>query len=329
MLQLTRAKENPILEPTNLEWENKLVFNPGVFVDKGAIYLLYRAIGDDDISRLGLAGSRDGVHFERHNHPIYIGGQHQFEEYGIEDVRVVKIENVYYLVYTSASPHGIGFSNQNSSIWSYLDFNRYPWYQNLNFSFVPKYFHRKKYPRVGLSTTKDFIKFSDYHIILPDILGKDASLFPKKVNGEYWLLFRTGEGQTQFANSNRLDYWPERYPVFNKRPGFWDSQRVGIGAQPIETEKGWLLIYHGFDDQKIYRLGVIFLDLKDPRQVIYRSDEPIFEPVMDYEKDGFIKNVVFTCGAIEKNGLLYVYYGGGDRVIGLASVPMKLLLDLI
>lgn len=329
MLQLTRAKENPILEPTNLEWENKLVFNPGVFTDKGNICLIYRAIGDDDISRLGLALSQDGIHFVRHTHPIYIGGSHKFEELGIEDVRVVQIDDVYYLTYTAVSVHGKSSLDQKPSIWRYLNFNQFPWYQNMNFNFLPKYFHRRKYPRVALSTTKDFINYKDYDVILPDIFGKDASLFPKKVNGEYWLLFREGVGVTQFANSNRVDYWPERYPVFDKRPGYWDNQRVGIGTPPIETKKGWLLIYHGVDDDNIYRLGVIFLDLEDPRKVIYRSDKPIFQPEMDYEKDGFIKNVVFTCGAVEKAGLLYVYYGGGDRVISLATIEMKLLLDLV
>ncbi|MEK7071064.1 MAG: glycosidase, partial [Patescibacteria group bacterium] len=131
-----------------------------------------------------------------------------------------------------------------------------------------------------------------------------------------------------FGKSKSLTGWSNNEPVFQERPGMWDSMRTGIGGPPIETEKGWLLFYHGVDHNLTYRLGIMFLDLEDPRKIIYRSSEPILEPEEEYEKKGYINNVVYTCGAIEKDGLYYVYYGAADRVIGLATVEKKRVLDL-
>lgn len=304
IIKLQRAKENPILTPTDLPWENMLVFNPAAVVSDGRIYLLYRALGkEDQISRFGLATSTDGIHFARQEYPVYYGGQHKYEMLGIEDPRVVKIDDTFYLVYTAVSEDKTAIVNPN---WKEV----------------------AKTPHIALSTTKDFIHFFDYGVIIPDINGKNASLFPKKSGDEYWLLFRDETGMTRFANSPRIDYWPETYPLFTRREGFWDCVRIGIGAPPIETEKGWLLFYHGVDEKNTYRLGLIFLDLEDPRKILYRSAEPIFEPETDYEKVGFIPNVVFTCGAIEKDGKYFVYYGAADQVIGLATAEKKDVLSL-
>lgn len=305
MIKLTRAKENPILTPSDLPWENMLVFNPGAVLVEEKVYLIYRAMGKKDAySRLGLAISGDFIHFERNKNPLYYGGTHPDESLGIEDPRVVKIDDTYYLSYTAVSEDLEAEVNPD-------------WKEQI-----------AKNPRIALSTTKDFVNYLDYDVIIPNLLGKNSSFFPKKVNGEFWLLYRAGMGKTYFGNSNRVDYWPETYPVFEERPGFWDSVRTGIGAPPMETEKGWLLFYHGMDKSNTYRLGIMFLDLEDPRKILYRSPEPVFEPETDYEKFGFIPNVVFTCGAIEKEGMYYVYYGAADEVIGVATVEKKLVLGL-
>lgn len=305
MVKLIRAKENPILTPSDLPWENMLVFNPAAIMWNGKIYLLYRALGKkDQISRFGLAKSTDGIHFTRQNNPVFSGAGHEYETLGIEDPRVVSIDDTFYLVYTAVSEDKTAIVNPN-------------WKEKI-----------AKRPRIALSTTKNFITYCDYDVIIPDMPGKNASLFPKKNNGDYWLLFRDNNGVTRFANSPRLDYWPDTYPVFTKREGFWDSARIGIGTPPIETEKGWLLFYHGVDETNTYRLGILFLDQKDPRKILYRSPEPIFEPETDYEKFGFIPNVVFTCGAVEKDNQYFIYYGGADEVIGLATIDKNLVLNL-
>lgn len=305
MLTLTRATENPVLSPTNLPWENLLVFNPGATIKDDKIYLIYRAQGRAEIfSRLGLAISSDGIHFARQEEPLYYGKGHQYEALGIEDPRVVKIEDTYYLTYTAVSEDLYAETHPD-------------WREKI-----------AKKPRIALSTTKDFVDYVDYDVIIPHLSGKNSTLFPKKVNGEYWLLYRAGAYKTFFAKSSRLDQWPQGDLVFEERPGSWDNVRVGVGAPPIETEKGWLLFYHGVDEANTYRLGIMFLDLEDPRKIIYRSPFPVLEPQEDYEKYGFVPNVVFTCGAIEKDGRYFVYYGAADQVIGLATVEKQAVLTL-
>ncbi len=305
MLKLQRVKENPILVPSQESWENFLVFNPAAFHFEGKITLLYRAMGKNDkMSRLGLATSDDGIHFIRHAHPVYYGSGHPHELLGVEDPRVVFIDDTYYIVYAAVS----------EDLESEVDPN---WKEQI-----------AKKTHIAVSTTKNFQDFFDYDVMIKNLPGKNASLFPKKVNDEYWFLFRSGVGATYFANSPHLTYWPERHLVFDKRPGFWDSSRVGIGSQPIETEKGWLIFYHGVDEKNTYRIGIIFLDYEDPRTVIYRSPFPVLEPSADYEKTGFIPNVVFTCGAIEKDDHYFVYYGSCDEVACLATIEKKAVLGL-
>lgn len=303
MLKLQRSENNPLLTPSELPWENNLVFNPGAVVVGDNIYLIYRAMGKNDPnSRLGLAISRDGLHFERKKVPLYSGGGHKEDSLGIEDTRVVKIEDTYYFTYTAVSEDFEAEKDNNHTI--------------------------ERKPMIALSTTKDFIAFKDYGVIIPNIRGKNASLFPKKINGEYWLLHREGLGKTYFSISPELTLWKDKTFVFEARSGYWDCKKTGIGAPPIETEKGWLLFYHGVDDNHTYRLGIMFLDLHDPTKILYRSPEPVFEPETDYEKSGFVPNVVFTCGAIEKNDEYYIYYGAADKVIGLATVSKKSVLAL-
>lgn len=306
MLKLQRSKNNPILTPSNLPWEDMLVFNPAATMFKDKVYLIYRAMGKTDIySRLGLAISADGIHFERKKDPLYYGGGHPNESLGIEDPRIVKIDDTYYITYTAVSENLYAEVNPN---W---------WKEKID-----------KRPKIALSTTKDFLSFVDHDVIVPNLNGKNSSFFPKKTNGEYWLLYRAGVGKTYFEKSQSLTDWHNGYPIFEERPGMWDCVRTGIGSPPIETEKGWLLFYHGVDQTNTYRLGIMFLDLEDPLKILYRSPEPILEPETDYEKYGYVNNVVFTCGAVEKDDLYYVYYGAADEVIGVATVEKKLVLNL-
>jgi predicted GH43/DUF377 family glycosyl hydrolase len=110
----------------------------------------------------------------------------------------------------------------------------------------------------------------------------------------------------------------------------WDNVKVGISAPPLETEFGWLLIYHGVSDPgSVYKVGAMLLDYNDPYKILARTDEPIIEPMMDYEKVGVVPNVVFPCGAVIKDDTLFVYYGGADKVIGVATIPVKSLLQLL
>ncbi len=306
MLKLQRSKSNPVLIPSNLPWEDMLVFNPAATIYDNKVYLIYRAMGRADIySRLGLATSSDGINFERRKEPLHYGGGKPNASLGIEDPRIVKIDDTYYIIYTAVS-------------------------ENLQAEVNPNWWKEKidKKPKIALSTTKDFLTFVDHDVIVPNLNGKNSSFFPKKINGEYWLLYRAGVGKTYFEKSKSLTDFRNGVWIFEERPGMWDCVRTGIGAPPIETEKGWLLFYHGVDEINTYRLGIMFMDLENPLKILYRSPEPVLEPETDYEKYGYVNNVVFTCGAVEKDGLYYVYYGAADEVIGLATVEKKDVLAL-
>jgi predicted GH43/DUF377 family glycosyl hydrolase len=127
---------------------------------------------------------------------------------------------------------------------------------------------------------------------------------------------------------NFADWYGQRELMAPSEGGNWDSAKIGAGAPPIKTEKGWLLIYHGVDEDMVYRLGAAMLSLDDPSKIIYRHPEPILEPERDYEIRGEVPNVVFTCGACEVGDKYYVYYGGADRVICVATVDKEDMLGL-
>lgn len=306
MIRLVRHAHNPILRPTERTWENLRVFNPAATVVGRTVHMLYRAQGYDGISRLGHASSTDGISFARSENWVYEGGGHEYETLGVEDPRLVEIDGLYFLVYTAVSE--IAGSVRNAE-----------WREQVD-----------KRIRVSAATTVDFRTFNDLDVILPDVDAKDAALFPGKHQGQYWLLYRDEKTQTHFTHtSDLISCCRDWHFVFSHRPGFWDSVRTGIGSPPLETEDGWLIFYHGVDESNTYRLGVMLLDKAKPDRVLWRSPEPILEPVEEYEKSGFIPNVVFTCGAVEYGDEYFVYYGAADQTICLATVDKEALLSEI
>jgi len=158
---------------------------------------------------------------------------------------------------------------------------------------------------------------------------KDACLFPEKIRGEYVIIHRAGDeidlsfhSNLHFGDSN----WLEEYRWIAPRKGMWDSKKVGIAAPPIKTKKGWLILYHGVSGDGVYRVGAVLTDLHDLTKIISRTDEPIFEPEAEYEKVGQISNVVFPCGAVVIDEKIFMYYGGADSVIGVATGETEKLL---
>ena len=194
-------------------------------------------------------------------------------------------------------------------------------------------------PKVALTSisAKDFTAHNwDWTkpvLVTPESIDdKDACLLPKKVKGKY-LIFHRIEGLISADLVDNLDFKKKRLPnhiqVLSPRPGMWDSVRVGIAAPPIKTKYGWLLIYHGVSEHNTYRVGAALLDKSDPTKIIARGAVPLLEPSEKYEKEGFIPNVVFPCGAIVRKDTLYIYYGGADTVTAGATVKLsKLLKDL-
>ncbi len=220
-----------------------------------------------------------------------------YEEYGIEDPRITKIDDIYYITYTCYSRYACC---------------------------------------VGLARTTDFRTFERMGVIsLPD--NKDVVLFPEKIGGRYARLDRpltvVGErGDIWISYSPDLLHWGDPRPVMEPRKGRWDSKKIGAGAPPIKTEQGWLEIYHGVRETAsgaLYRLGVVLLDLEDPSQVIGRAAEAILSPIATEDFLGNVMNVVFTCGAIlEDDGEVKIYYGAADQVMCLATARVDDLIAL-
>ncbi|MBP6825270.1 MAG: glycoside hydrolase family 130 protein [Saprospiraceae bacterium] len=245
------------------------------------------------ISHLRLVCSDDGIHFyEPQDFPTKIFGQGPLETFGIEDSRVGLLEGTYHLTYTQVSENGVG---------------------------------------VGFMHTRDWKNFSREGMIIPPH-NKDCALFEEKIGGEYYCLHRPsgialGGNFIWIASSPDLLHWGRHRCILRTREGRWDSARVGAGASPIKTKKGWLEIYHGADEHNRYCLGAVLLDLSDPSRVLARSQDPIFEPVADYERTGFFGNVVFTNGHLVNGDEITMYYGASDEVICGATLSIEDILS--
>jgi predicted GH43/DUF377 family glycosyl hydrolase len=243
------------------------------------------------MSHFRLVASEDGNTFREDPSYPAIFGHGELEAYGIEDCRVVRIDETYHLTYTQVSPNGVG---------------------------------------VGLRTTTDWRNFIQRGMIFPPH-NKDCALFGEQIAGKYYALHRpsslfVGGNYIWLAESPDLVHWGEHRCLAHNRPGMWDSARVGAGAAPIRTPAGWLEIYHGADANNRYCLGALLLDLVAPWKVVARSREPIMEPVADYERSGFFGNVVFTNGHIVDGDTLTIYYGASDSVICGARLSIQEIL---
>ena len=298
-MELKRYKLNPVIAPTDNWWENEAVFNCAAARSNGNIHILYRAIGKDGVSRFGHAISTNGLDIaKRDSEPNYESVGDELEKLGVEDPRVTRIEGRYYITYTGVSLYPCCETTPSlvkSSPWRC---------------------------RVGLISTTNFQTYQKHGCILPDVDNKDVALFPEKINGRYVMLHRTFPN-IWIAFSDDLLNWYDHQLLMRVQPTAWDCNRIGAGAPPMKTEYGWMNFYHGVDHQRVYRLGILLLDLDDPTKVIGRSAYPILSPEENYEKEGLIPNVVFTCGAVEMDGQYFVYYGGADKVIGVATMPVE------
>jgi predicted GH43/DUF377 family glycosyl hydrolase len=251
------------------------------------------------VSRFGYAASDNGFDItERSAEPVYESVGDELEKLGVEDPRITRIDDEYYITYTGAS--ACPCSETRPGL-----LNPIPWRC-----------------RVGLLSTKDFKSYKKHGCILPDMDNKDVVIFPEKIKGKYVMLHRTFPN-IWIAYSDDLLIWRDHKVIMRVQPGSWDCDRIGAGAPPIKTEYGWMNVYHGVDHRRNYRLGILMLDLENPSIVLGRSAEPILSPETEYEKVGLVPNVVFACGAVEKDGQYLVYYGGADKVIGIASMPVS------
>lgn len=305
----TRAAENPILSPISKNaFEEKLVFNPAAFEDDGSVHILYRAMDNLNTSTVGYARSKNGIHIdERLSSPIYVP-RTEFEtkngkpdgNSGCEDPRTVVIGDRVYMTYTAYD--GVRSPKGAVTSISLEDFR-----------------------------ARHFDAWDTPFLITPDEFDdKDIALLPEKVNGEFLIYHRVAgricaDMLKELSEGTRVTRCIE---IMGPRNGMWDSAKVGIAGPPMKVEGGWLFLYHGVSGRGKYRVGAALLDHAGTT-VLARAADPIFEPIAPYELVGEINNVVFPCGSVIRGDTLFMYYGGGDKVVGVATASVSRILKAL
>jgi beta-1,2-mannosidase len=289
-----RVSETPIIAPRGSGWESAGTFNPAAIQRDGWTVLIYRAQDAGGTSRLGYAESGDGIHFERRPEFIFSPETDYEKGGGVEDPRIVEIDGVYYMTYTG---------------------------------------YNKRDAQLCLATSKDLGHWERKGILLPAYKGnwnvrwtKSGAILRERIQAKYWMywLGTTSDGADQMGISSSTDlmHWTEetKTPVLPKRAGKFDSRVVEPGPPPILTADGIVLVYNGADDKLVYRTGIAVFDRNDPRKVVYRSEEPVFWPELEWEKVGQVPNVVFVQGMVRRREKYFLYYGGADKYVGVVGV---------
>lgn len=298
----TRYPGNPVLSPERWPYPVNAVMNAGATRVGDETVLLCRVEDRRGFSHLTCARSRDGAsNWVVDDAPaLAYDGERPEEEWGLEDPRITYVEELghWIIAYTAFGPAG---------------------------------------PGVSLARTEDFRSFERLgQVLTPD--DKNAVLLPRRIAGD-WVLFHrptSVEGaDVWLSRSSDLRSWRSPERVLNRRRGgWWDSARVGMGAPPLETEDGWLVVYHGVRDTVaggLYRAGLALLDLENPSVVRRRSDEWVLGPSAEYEITGDVPNVVFPCGLVhdEHSDQLSLYYGAADTRVGLATASCSEVLSYL
>ncbi len=289
-----RESTNPILTPEAMPFPCKAVCNPGAVEFDGDVLLLLRVIDENDRSSLVVARSKDGVsNWQVEGQPL-LKGQEWYDEWGCEDPRITYLadRDEYVIVYVGFSHFGAG---------------------------------------VCLATTKDFKTATRLGMVLHPY-NKDAALFPERIGGKYRLLHRPTMARLEdvwISESDDLLHWGTPYNVLQEsdRPG-WEGGKIGAGPPPFLGGADWVLIYHGverMDERWTYRVGIAALHRDAPQNVVRAWPEWVFGPQEPYEFDAKGQGIVFPTGLIERDGNLMMYYGAGDRSVGLATAELEAL----
>jgi len=268
---------------------------PGLKLDDSRLIVVGKDTFLTSISHFRRARSKDGVHFEVDHTPVF-SAQHALEAFGVEDPRITRIGDTFWVNYTAVSSAGIA---------------------------------------TGLASSSDLLHFERHGIIFSPP-NRDVAIFPEQIRGRYWALHRPmpediGRPAIWLASSPDLKCWGEHRLLASARPGMWDDLKVGGGAVPFRVQvrgrPAWLAVYHGVTTTPLtYSLGALLLDGDDPGRVIGRSREPILFPEARYELEGFFANVVFTCGLVDDGDLVRIYYGASDGVTCVADLSLERIL---
>ncbi|MDD2476272.1 MAG: glycoside hydrolase family 130 protein [Dysgonamonadaceae bacterium] len=296
---IKRYSGNPILTKKDVPYPVATVHNAGMVKHNDDYIMLFRSHNLNGRSIIGKAISSDGYNFKVDPTPFITpateGVFKEYEAFGVEDPRIVFIDGEYLITYSAYSQHGV---------------------------------------RIGLAKTKDFKTIERFSLIT-EADYRNVVIFPEKFNGLYARLDRPHSEISPWAiwisYSPDLRYWGDSELIMNPVKYHWDEMKIGPGATPIKTSRGWLNIYHGVFPTmagSVYRLGVALHDLSNPAKIIAVGDEWILQPEETYEITGYVPNVVFTCGAIpEPDGSVKIYWGGADTVMCVGTANIEELVD--
>ncbi len=293
-----RVSDEPILKPIpEHAWESMSVSNAAAVDLNGAVHLLYRAADGDNNSTLGYARLDDAVTVsERIDQPVY-GPRADFESHGTEDPRLTIVDDTIYLAYTSFD----GSRARGTMSWIPTE----------------KFLAHK------------FDAWAEPFLLTPDhINDKDLCLLPEPVEGKPLIFHRLDPNIcAEHISLPPTEGIMSGTQIMGPRPGMWDSEKIGAAGPPIRIPEGWLFIYHGVGPDHGYRLGAALLDAETATVVLSRTSEAILSPELPWEKEGVVNNVIFSCGAILRDDTLYIYYGGADTAIGVATISKSTLLE--
>ncbi len=295
---IKRHEGNPILKKEDVPFKVNSIFNPGAVKIDGKYILLCRVEMPVGRSSFVLAFSDDGISFKVDDKPCLTPADHKnynkYVEWGIEDARVVKIGNKFYITYTG--------------------YSRYM-------------------PLVMIGETEDFKTYKMLQPI-SEPSNKDCTLFPEKINNLFWKIDRPSAENRRdmwISRSPDLIHWGNPEILSEPSAGTWENDKIGISTPPVKTKEGWIFLYHGvrgFGISSMYKLGVMLLDLEKPWIIKGKSKEPIMSPELDYERTGDVGNVVFSNGWIVENNDVKIYYSGADTNICLATTTVDYLLSV-
>jgi predicted GH43/DUF377 family glycosyl hydrolase len=297
---VTRCQGNPILTKDDIPYAVETVHNAGVTKFNGRYIMLFRSHLATGRSIIGIAESEDGFNFKPRPEPFMVPGKEaefcEYEQFGVEDPRISPLEGAYYITYSAYSRHGA---------------------------------------RTGLAKTTDF-KSVERVAFITQADYRNTVIFPGKINGRYVRLDRPHSDINPWSiwisYSPDLRYWGDSRLVMKPVKYHWDATKIGPGAPPIRTDKGWLSIYHGVFptmDGHVYRLGVALHKLDDPAEILGVGDRWILQPEDEWETTGYVHNVVFTCGAVpEDDGTLKLYWGAADKVMCAGTAIIDELVEL-
>jgi predicted GH43/DUF377 family glycosyl hydrolase len=336
MIQVT--KEGILLERTAHDFESLGVFNPGVIREGNSVHLFYRAVKTGNHSTIGYC-KLDGPHqiIQRDTKPL-IRPEFDYESQGVEDPRICRIDDLFYLTYTAfdgvnalgalATSRDLKTFEKQGLIVPQLSYTAFETLTKGGWDMEDRY--------LGYCNASPFISETNRDNLVWD---KDVLFFPRRIDGKLHFLHRIKPDIQLVAMNELSDLTPAFWEDYISRlkentilfPKYeHELSYIGSGAPPIETEAGWLLIYHGVNctaEGNIYSACAALLDFHNPKKEIARLPYPLFEPETDWELHGEVENVCFPCGTALFGDTLYIYYGAADKQIAYASLSLAELIS--